>query len=68
MAYYACLELAAADAALPSVTCGKGKSHARSRRERAACGGRIEARGPGHHGDLMTAVALALWWQGIGRL
>lgn len=31
-------------------------------------GGAIEARGPGHHGDLMTAVALALWWRAIGRL
>lgn len=27
-----------------------------------------ESRGPGHHGDLMTAVALALWWQGAARL
>jgi hypothetical protein len=29
-----------------------------------------ESRGPGHHGDLMTAVALAVWWQrlsGLGR-
>ena len=24
-----------------------------------------ESRGPGHHGDLMTAVALAVWWQGL---
>lgn len=31
-------------------------------RERASGGARqVEARGPGHHGDLMTAVALALW-------
>jgi hypothetical protein len=24
-------------------------------------GRQVEARGPGHHGDLMTAVALAVW-------
>ena len=24
-----------------------------------------ESRGAGHHGDLMTAVALAVWWQGL---
>jgi hypothetical protein len=23
----------------------------------------VEARGPGHHGDLMTAMALAVWGQ-----
>ena len=27
-----------------------------------------ESRGAGHHGDLMTAVALCLWWQGLARL
>ena len=27
-----------------------------------------ESRGAGHHGDLMTAVALAVWWQGAARL
>ena len=27
------------------------------------CG--AESRGAGHHGDLMTAVALAVWWQGL---
>ena len=27
-----------------------------------------ESRGAGHHGDLMTAVALAVWWQGLARL
>jgi hypothetical protein len=25
----------------------------------------VEARGPGHHGDLMTALALALWGQSL---
>lgn len=29
---------------------------------------RIEARGSGHHGDLMTAAALAFWAQGIDRV
>jgi hypothetical protein len=24
--------------------------------------------GADHHGDLMTAVALAVWWQGVARL
>ena len=24
-----------------------------------------ESKGAGHHGDLMTAVALAVWWQGL---
>src|SRR4051812_23663695 len=24
-----------------------------------------ESRGAGHHGDLMTAVALAVWWRGL---
>jgi hypothetical protein len=28
----------------------------------------VASRGPGHHGDLMTAVALAVWWQGTARL
>ena len=27
-----------------------------------------ESRGRGHHGDLATAVALALWWQATCRL
>ena len=27
-----------------------------------------ESRGAGHHGDLMTAVALAVWWQGLERV
>ena len=27
-----------------------------------------ESRGAGHHGDLMTAVALAVWWQGLARV
>src|SRR4051794_26699777 len=27
-----------------------------------------ESRGAGHHGDLMTAVALAVWWQGLARM
>ena len=24
-----------------------------------------ESRGAGHHGDLMVAVSLCLWWQGL---
>jgi hypothetical protein len=28
-----------------------------------AIGRQVEAREPGHHGDLMTAVALAVWGQ-----
>jgi len=27
-----------------------------------------ESRGAGHHGDLVTAMALAMWWQGAARL
>ena len=27
-----------------------------------------ESRGTGRYGDLMTAVALAVWWQGMSRL
>ena len=27
-----------------------------------------ESRGAGHHGDLMTAVALAVWWSGLARM
>ena len=28
-------------------------------------GGRLEARGPGHHGDLLVAISLALVGQGL---
>ena len=41
-----------------------------ARELRAARGGPsgAESRGAGHHGDLMTAVALAVWWQGLARM
>jgi hypothetical protein len=27
-----------------------------------------ESRGTGHHGDLLVAISLALWWQGLARM
>jgi hypothetical protein len=31
-------------------------------------GRQVEARGPGHHGDLTTAVALAVWGQSLASI
>ena len=62
--------VAAAEAARLRVAEGCPHAAELARELLAARGGPsyVASRGPGHHGDLMTAVALAVWWRGMAGL